>query len=79
MAGTHLQGEFVLVRLKDDENNWLLIKHRDDYSTSDEYDISKIDAIKSKKKKSTASKTAVKKAVAKKPVAKKAAKSTSKK
>jgi bifunctional non-homologous end joining protein LigD len=84
MAGTHLQGEFVLVRLKGDDNNWLLIKHRDDYSTNDEYDIAKIDAVKSKRKKSTAiksasKKSASKKAAAKKPVAKKAAKSSSKK
>jgi bifunctional non-homologous end joining protein LigD len=36
LNGKHLKGEFALVRLKD-ENNWLLIKHRDKYSTDDPY------------------------------------------
>ncbi|MES2645293.1 MAG: DNA ligase D [Bacteroidota bacterium] len=64
LAGTHLQGEFVLVRLKKDETNWLLIKHKDDYSTEKEYDISSIAAIKSKRKsaETTPAKKAVKKA-----------------
>ena len=54
MAGTHLQGEFVLVRLKGDDKNWLLIKHKDDYSIYDEYDIETISSIKSKGKKKLA-------------------------
>jgi bifunctional non-homologous end joining protein LigD len=41
LAGDKLQGGWVLVRLKNDRdgsgkrNNWLLIKHKDDWSTSD--------------------------------------------
>ena len=41
LAGDKLQGVWVLVRLKNDRdgsgkrNNWLLIKHKDDWSTSD--------------------------------------------
>jgi bifunctional non-homologous end joining protein LigD len=50
VAGTHLQGEFVLVRLKQDDKNWLLIKHKDDYSTESEYNIADIKALKSKRK-----------------------------
>lgn len=38
MKGNKLEGEFVLVRLKDDEKNWLLIKHKDDFSISKKYD-----------------------------------------
>lgn len=77
MAGTHLQGEFVLVRLKQDDKNWLLIKHRDDYSTDEEYDIAGIKAVKTRgkiklAKKAAAKKTAVKKtAIKKAPAAKK--------
>ena len=36
LIGKHLKGEFALVRLKD-ENNWLLIKHRDKYATDEPY------------------------------------------
>lgn len=36
LHGHHLQGEFALVRMKD-EKAWLLIKHRDDFATDDEY------------------------------------------
>jgi bifunctional non-homologous end joining protein LigD len=36
LQGHHLQGEFALVRMKD-EKAWLLIKHRDEYATDDEY------------------------------------------
>lgn len=32
LKGKKLKGEFVLVRLKGDEKNWLLIKHKDEYS-----------------------------------------------
>jgi bifunctional non-homologous end joining protein LigD len=66
MAGTHLKGEFVLVRLKKDDKNWLLIKHRDDYSTDEEYDIASIDSVKSKKKKAVPAKKAAKKTAPKK-------------
>jgi bifunctional non-homologous end joining protein LigD len=37
LKGKHLKGEFALVRMKADENSWLLIKHRDKYSTDKDY------------------------------------------
>ena len=37
LHGKKLKGEFVLVRLKEDEKNWLLIKHKDDYSVNTVY------------------------------------------
>ncbi len=38
LKGKKLKGEFVLVRLKDDDKNWLLIKHKDEFSTNTIYD-----------------------------------------
>lgn len=38
LEGKKLKGGFVLVRLKDDDKNWLLIKHNDDHSTNTVYD-----------------------------------------
>lgn len=37
MKGKKLKGEFALVRLKDEEKSWLLIKHRDKYATDEDY------------------------------------------
>ena len=37
LEGKKLKGGFVLVRLKDDDKNWLLIKHKDDHSTNTVY------------------------------------------
>lgn len=37
LKGKKLKGEFVLVRLKDGEKNWLLIKHKDEFSTNTIY------------------------------------------
>lgn len=38
LFGKKLKGEFVLVKLKGkDDNSWLLIKHRDDYATDEDY------------------------------------------
>ncbi|MEP7377150.1 MAG: DNA ligase D [Chitinophagaceae bacterium] len=37
LKGKKLEGEFVLVRIKDDDKNWLLIKHKDEYSTNTIY------------------------------------------
>lgn len=39
MKGKHLKGEFALVKLKrgQEDNSWLLIKHRDKYATDDPY------------------------------------------
>jgi bifunctional non-homologous end joining protein LigD len=38
LKGKKLKGEFVLVRLNNDEKNWLLIKHKDEHSTNTIYD-----------------------------------------
>ncbi len=38
LKGKKLKGEFVLVQLNNEEKNWLLIKHKDDYSTNTIYD-----------------------------------------
>ena len=40
IKGQKLNGEFVLVRLKGDEKNWLLIKHKDEFAL-DKYDSEK--------------------------------------
>src|SRR5688572_17539365 len=84
LDGTHLKGEFALVRLKD-EKNWLLIKHRDEGATDKEYDIEKVLPVKMIKevvrdkrqlkaaKKSASAKTASSKSAASKNVVKKKA------
>lgn len=41
LKGEKLEGGFVLVRLKKDEKNWLLIKHKDEYAVSKKYDSEK--------------------------------------
>ena len=38
LKGKKLKGEFVLVNIKADEKNWLLIKHRDEHSVNTIYD-----------------------------------------
>jgi bifunctional non-homologous end joining protein LigD len=38
LHGEKLEGEFVLIRLKNDDKNWLLIKHKDEFSTNIIYD-----------------------------------------
>lgn len=40
LHGKKLKGEFALVKLKsaDSENAWLLIKHKDEFAVSDNYD-----------------------------------------
>ncbi|HEY0679239.1 MAG TPA: DNA ligase D [Chitinophagaceae bacterium] len=45
IEGRHLKGEFALVRMKD-EKSWLLIKHRDEYATDDEYDSEEVLPVK---------------------------------
>jgi len=37
MKGKHLKGDFALVNMKKDEKTWLLIKHKDKYSTDEDY------------------------------------------
>jgi bifunctional non-homologous end joining protein LigD len=41
LKGEKLEGGFVLVRLKKDEKNWLLIKHKDEYAINKKYDSEK--------------------------------------
>lgn len=41
LKGSRLKGEFVLVRLKQDEKNWLLIKHKDAEAVNTIYDAEK--------------------------------------
>ncbi len=38
VKGRKLKGEFALVRMKKEEQSWLLIKHRDRYATDEPYD-----------------------------------------
>ncbi len=40
LKGKKLKGEFALVKLKTEDNSWLLIKHKDKYAV-DEYDSEK--------------------------------------
>jgi len=37
MNGKQLKGDFALVKMQRDKKSWLLIKHRDEYATDDEY------------------------------------------
>jgi bifunctional non-homologous end joining protein LigD len=60
MKGEKLEGEFVLVRLKD-EKNWLLIKHKDEYAVKRKYDSEKL--VTNKKAKKPAKKKSKKKAI----------------
>ena len=41
LAGKKLNGEFVLVQLKNDPKNWLLIKHKDSYAVKEVYNPDK--------------------------------------
>ena len=45
LHGKHVNGEFALVRLRD-EKNWLLIKHRDDSAIDEEYEIEEVLPVK---------------------------------
>lgn len=49
LKGEKLEGEFVLVRLKKDENNWLLIKHKDEYAVTKKYNSEKFSASAGRK------------------------------
>lgn len=49
LKGKKLKGEFALVKLKNSEDNsWLLIKHRDQYATDEEYNSEEHTAKSSK-------------------------------
>ena len=49
LKGEKLEGGFVLVRLKKDEKNWLLIKHKDEYAVKKKYDSEKFSRAALKK------------------------------
>jgi bifunctional non-homologous end joining protein LigD len=49
LKGEKIEGGFVLVRLKKDEKNWLLIKHKDEYAVKKKYDIEKLSKASAKK------------------------------
>lgn len=38
LKGKKIQGGFVLIRLRNDDKNWLLIKHKDEYAVTTKYD-----------------------------------------
>ena len=56
LKGKKLEGGFVLVRLHNDEKNWLLIKHKDEYSIKTKYNPEKFSktALKKVNKKNAA-------------------------
>jgi bifunctional non-homologous end joining protein LigD len=58
LKGKKLQGSFVLVQLKKDPKNWLLIKHRDEYAIKKNYDPGKDAPAVSKEKKAAKEKAA---------------------
>ena len=54
--GLKLRGEFALVRLADQEENWLLIKHKDDFADAEWQIETVLDPSKKTRKKRTAAK-----------------------
>jgi len=50
LKGGKLEGEFVLVRLKDGRS-WLMIKHRDEWAVNNIYDAEKLKPLKRRVKK----------------------------
>ena len=50
LKGEKLEGGFVLVRFKTGDNNWLLIKHKDEYAVAKKYDSEKFSSSATKKK-----------------------------
>lgn len=61
LHGKKLKGEFALVKIKNsDDNSWLLIKHRDEYSVDKLYDAEKLTDPKSKVTAAVAAKAAKK-------------------
>jgi bifunctional non-homologous end joining protein LigD len=58
IKGKKLEGGFVLVRMKKDEKNWLLIKHKDEYAVNKVYNSEKFaPAAKKTVKKKAATET----------------------
>ncbi len=61
LHGKKLKGEFALVKIKNsDDNSWLLIKHKDEYSVSKAFDAEKLTDPKSKVTAAVAAKAAKK-------------------
>jgi bifunctional non-homologous end joining protein LigD len=52
LKGKKLEGGFVLVKLKNDEKNWLLIKHKDEFAVKTKYDIEEFTKASLKKARS---------------------------
>ena len=61
IKGEKLEGGFVLVRMKEGEKNWLLIKHKDEYAVSKKYDSEAVSKKKPVSKKKIARKSIKKK------------------
>lgn len=55
LDGDKLKGGFVLVRLKDDEKNWLLIKHKDEFAVTQKYNSEDLPSVKKKEIKAVGS------------------------
>jgi bifunctional non-homologous end joining protein LigD len=51
LKGEKLEGGFVLVRLHNDDKNWLLIKHKDEYAVKTKYNSEKFSKAAGKKAK----------------------------
>ena len=49
MHGKKLKGEWALVKTKQDENSWLLIKHRDKYASEEDITVKKAKSVVSGK------------------------------
>ena len=49
LKGEKLEGGFVLVRLKRDDKNWLLIKHKDEFAVKSPYNSEKFRKRRTKK------------------------------
>jgi bifunctional non-homologous end joining protein LigD len=60
IKGKKLEGGFVLVRMKKDEKNWLLIKHKDEFAVNKAYDSEKLASAAKKSVKKPSAKKAVK-------------------
>jgi bifunctional non-homologous end joining protein LigD len=58
LKGEKLEGGFVIVRMKPDEKNWLLIKHKDEYAVTGTYDAENFTKASLKSKSTTANKSA---------------------
>jgi len=58
LKGEKLEGGFVIVRMKPDEKNWLLIKHKDEYAVTRKYDAENFTKASLKGKSTKATKSA---------------------